>query len=247
MRGGSVRKQPAILPFGQSGVLTRFADATSPDATRAVQTFADAVRGANLHGVVEVAPSLISVLVRFDPAATDRQAVTQSLNALAQAGGEGKSAPATRRWLVPAAFGGGCGPQLAEFAQAAGRSETQLIKDITGSDLHVLAIGFAPGQPYLGLLPPACDVARQQQLTPRVPAGTLAAALRQLVLFVNDSPTGWRAIGQTAFRPFLRQRSEPFLLRPGDALRLQAVSEDQLRNLWDAPDGLGGAKCKVTS
>lgn len=245
--GGSL---PGIFPFGQTGMLMRFAQSTSPAATQSVQTFARAVQDARLEGVTEVAPSLVSVLVRFDPGQVSRAALEKSLCAIADdraKPGQGDQPVATRRWLVPASFGGENGPQLAEFAKLAGRTESQLIEDLTATDLHVLAIGFAPGQPYLGLLPESCAVPRQPQLTPQVPAGTIAAALRQLVLFVNDSPTGWRAVGRTAFRPFVIDRAAPFALRAGDAFRLQAVAPDVLDGLWAAPDGLGGAQCEDLS
>lgn len=247
MTSGSGETLPGIVPFGQTGLLVRFAQATSPAATAAVQGFAGRVLDAGLNGVTEIAPSLVSVLVRFDPAQTTRGILSGELRRIAnrhESASTSDQPAAGRRWLVPASFGGENGPQLAEFARLAGRSEAQLVEDLTGADLNVLAIGFAPGQPYLGLLPDACDIPRQSQLTPRVPAGTIAAALRQLVLFVNDSPTGWRAVGRTAFRPFMADRGEPFALRAGDRFRLRAVAPDVLAGLWDAPDGLGGGQCQ---
>jgi KipI family sensor histidine kinase inhibitor len=193
-------------------------------------------------------PSLTSVLVRFNPAETKRDAVAAALgHVLAQR--DWMTAPLpdpARRWTIPVAFGGENGPQLAEFTRLVGLDEHQAIAQATAVDLRVLAIGFAPGLPYLGLLPPEWDVPRQSALTPRVPAGALATAVRQMVLFPAESTTGWRQIGRTAFRPFIPARAEPFLLRPGDAIRLEAVSADTLRDIEKgSADGLGGAACEV--
>jgi allophanate hydrolase subunit 1 len=83
-------------------------------------------------------------------------------------------------------------------------------------------------------------------LTPKVPAGALVLAVRQLVLFTNPSVTGWRQVAYTAFRPFKFDRADPFALRLGDGLRFHAVSHDDMHAL-DAgnTDGLGGARCEV--
>ena len=130
-------------------------------------------------------------------------------------------------------------------AALAGVTEAQALRDLTQTELRVLAIGFAPGQPYIGRLPEAWEIPRQPQLTPSVPAGALVVALRQLVLFGNVSTTGWRQIGLCAFRPFKIDRAHPFALRQGDAIRLVAAPLDEIRALGRNPDALGGARCEV--
>lgn len=239
-------KSPEILPLGQDGVLVRFSRTPSSAAAAAVQAFAASLRERMPTGAVEAVPSLTSVLVRFDPGATPRAALAENL-ATRIASRDWLAAPLpppARLWRVPAAFGGTVGPQLEEFAALTGQSPGQLVDEATKADVRVLAIGFTAGLPYLGLLPAHWDVPRQPALTPKVPAGAIAAAVRQLVIFPADSATGWRQIGRTGFRPFLQSRSEPFLLRPGDALRLERVSETELAALEDA-DGIGGSRCEV--
>ena len=74
----------------------------------------------------------------------------------------------------------------------------------------------------------------------------LVAAVRQVIIFTNPTPTGWRHIGQTAFRGFETQRSPATLLRAGDEIRLQAMTPADLEALEDDdPDGLGGARCEA--
>lgn len=238
---------PEILPFGQTGILVRFGREFSMRASQAARGFAERVRAQGIVGVSHVNPSLVSVHVGFDAGLISRRELSARLAQLLaapDAGARENPAAGRRRWHVPAAFGGEDGPQLGEFARLAGRSEADLIAEATGTDLDVLAIGFAPGQPYLGLLPESWDIPRQSTLTPRIPAGTIAAAIRQIVLFANDSPTGWRAIGRVAFRPFVAHRDAPFLLRTGDVVRFTPTSAAGLRALEADPDGLGGAICE---
>ncbi len=101
-------------------------------------------------------------------------------------------------------------------------------------------IGFAPGEPYLGELPDCWDIPRQTKLTDKVPACALVVAIRQLVLFSVTTPTGWRHIGQTAFRVFRPEDKTPFILRPGDEVQFIPTTPDKLANMA-ANDPNGGA------
>ena len=228
-------KSTEISPLGPDGVLLCFAKASSPEVTDQVLGFAETLRAATLPGVTEIATALTSVLVKFDPDCISRAALTDLLHPLL-ADQQTETFHAQRRWMIPVAFGGEAGPQLAE---------AQALRDLTQTELRVLAIGFAPGQPYIGRLPEAWEIPRQPQLTPSVPAGALVVALRQLVLFGNVSTTGWRQIGLCAFRPFKIDRAHPFALRQGDAIRLVAAPLDEIRALGRNPDALGGARCEV--
>ncbi|WGT52319.1 carboxyltransferase domain-containing protein [Thioclava nitratireducens] len=57
-----------------------------------------------------------------------------------------------RRWTFPVAFEGDDRPQPRDVARATGQSEAATIRENCDSDLRVLTIGFATGQPYIGLL-----------------------------------------------------------------------------------------------
>ncbi|TKD23038.1 allophanate hydrolase subunit 1 [Rhodobacter capsulatus] len=230
---------PELLALGLDGVLIRFATAWSEAANAAAQHLAAALIADPLPGQTEAAPGLGAVLLRFDRQLTTRAAVLTALAPRLET--VATPAPAARHWTVPACFGGAAGAQLREAAALAHRTEEALISELCATDLRVLALGFAPGQPYLGPLPAHWDMARLPALTPRVAAGTITTALRQIVLFAAPSPTGWRALGRTAFRPFAAEAAEPFLLRPGDFLRFTPTSAENIAALLEKGDPLGGA------
>jgi KipI family sensor histidine kinase inhibitor len=221
---------PALLPLGLDAVVVRFATALDDAANRAAIAFRSTVEAAGLPGVVETAPSLASVLVRFDRSQTTRAETTAALKTLlgTRDWTEAELPVGRRLWRVPAAFGGAHGPQLSEAAALAGLSEGAAIASITAQPLRVLAIGFAPGQPYLGLLPDRWDIPRMRNLTPTVPAGAIVVAVRQIVLFANASPTGWRQIGRTGFRCFRPDTDDPFPLRAGDEVRFFPAGDSAL-------------------
>ncbi|WP_213545718.1 5-oxoprolinase subunit B family protein [Vannielia litorea] len=230
--------RPEVLPLGQAGVLVRFARSVSPEASAAVARFAAEAEGLGC----DVAPALASVLLRFDPAQRGRAEVVEAVEGLLDAREWSALAdpPAQRLWRVPVALDG---PQLAEAAELAGLSVEYTRAELTGGEIRVRALGFAPGMPYLGYLPEHWNIPRQTELTSKVPAGALVVAVRQLVLFTTESKTGWRMVGRSSFRPFVKDAKEPFLLAPGDALRFEEVSAAELEALEDQP--LGGARYEV--
>ena len=235
---------PRILPAGIDGILVRFADAFDDDANRAALSLRARIEAEGWPEVIETAPSLVSTLVRFEPLATDRDRLEARIAALLADGGAGTAAATARRLIVPACFDPDLAPQIDEAAEAAGfASRDAAVESLAAAEVRVLTIGFAPGQPYIGELPPAWDLPRQRSLTPRVPVGALGLAIRQMVLFAVETQTGWRHVGQTALRPFQPEAPEPFLLRPGDALRFEPVSAATLAQLRDDP--LGGARIEA--
>lgn len=238
---------PALLPLGVDGVLVKVAMTAAPRAAGEVHALLHRLERAEIPAVTEIAPSLTSILVRFDPAETARQTVAEAIRAvMARQDWHRESfEDPTRRWTVPACFAGDHAPQLAEAAAEAGIGVARAVEDLTTTELRVLAIGFAPGQPYLGLLPETWNFPRQSGLTPQVPVGAVCVAVRQVVMFSIPSPTGWRQAGRAAFQTFQPESDTPFPLNPGDALRYMPVSEDEIAALLASGDPMGGATCEV--
>ncbi|MCT8331737.1 5-oxoprolinase subunit B family protein [Albidovulum sediminis] len=234
-----------IRTLGLTGLLVSFGDRLSEPANRAALAFRAAVENEAWPGVEETSTSLASVFLRFDPVSVApadlRHRIAQLLAAR-----DWLAAPLPanrRRWRIPTVYGTDLAPQLHEAAAAAGMSPEDAIAELSRTTVRVLTIGFAPGQPYLGELPPAWDIPRQVALTRRVPEGALVVAIRQFVLFSAATPTGWRHIGQTAFRAFRPESAEPFPLRPGDELIFPAIGREEYEALRAADTtGDGGAE-----
>jgi KipI family sensor histidine kinase inhibitor len=234
---------PQIAQLGLAGLLVRFADQLTEPANRAALAFRAAVAAQSWDGVEEVSTSLTSTYVAFDPLHLRHADLTARLKTLLQAEDwYAAPPPAGRRlWRIPTLYGTDIAPQLAEAAAFAGMTEAQAIESLSRAQTRVLTLGFAPGQPYLGTLPAAWDIARQTSITPQVPRGALVVAVRQFVLFANASPTGWRHVGQTAFRCFDLDAPEPFALRAGDEVIFHAVTPEDYENIRKDSRSNGGA------
>ena len=236
-----------IQPLGPDGILIRFADTLSEPANRAALAFRAVIDAAELPGVSETATSLTSVFLRFQPDVISRRALEDDVRQrlgdrdwLAAALPEGRVL-----WEMPAAFGGEHGPGLAESADLAGVSEDRAVEEICAARLRVLALGFAPGQPYLGFLPDHWNIPRQGDVTPEVPRGAVVVAVRQVIPFANAAPTGWRQVGRTAFRCFDAALDPAIPLRPGDEVSFLPIDALHLDRLLDKAPAYGGAERTV--
>lgn len=247
-RSRQTNSHPKIQGVGLDGLLITFADSLNDAANRAALAFRAMVEDAAIDGITETSTSLVSTLVLFDPIATDRADLQAKLQALLDVmDWSDAPLPAGRRlWRVPAAFGGARGPQLEEAAKLAGLTADQAIDEIAAARVRVMSIGFAPGQPYLGALPDHWNIARQTGLTKQVPTGAIAVAIRQMVLFTAPAPTGWRMIGQTAFRGFRSDQNTPFALRVGDEVMFTPITDAELTDIESTDQtGDGGAISEV--
>ncbi|EDQ06519.1 Kinase A inhibitor [Sulfitobacter indolifex] len=233
---------PRIRSVGLSGLLITFAERMSEPANRAALAFRAAVEEQGWPEVTETSTSLVSTFVQFEVSQDAIAKMTNRLRDLLQTRDWfAEALPAGRSlWHVPTVYGTDLAPQLEEAADAAGLDPDAAIAELSQSRVRVLTIGFAPGQPYMGELAPHWDIPRQQGLTKSVPPGSLVMAIRQLIIFTNASPTGWRHIGQTAFRTFRPGSEMPFPLSPGDELVFPSITRQEFDRI--ARDPTGGAE-----
>ncbi len=238
-------KYPRIVPVGLNGFLVQFNNGLNEASNRAALAFKTAIDKQTWSGIEETSSTLASSFLRFDTAAvTHSQMHAQLTKLLRQHDWYQAALPQGRRlFTIPCAFDAANGPQLSQAAELAGMDRATAIQSLTAAPLRVMALGYAPGQPYAGKLSQAWDIPRLEHVNPKVPGGALVVAIRQIMIFAAYNPTGWRHIGQTAFQCFRPQQPDnPFALRPGDELQFQSVSAEQLINFQSQDhSGDGGA------
>lgn len=232
---------PRITPLGLDGLLVTFSDALDDAANRAALAFRAAIEAESWDGVRETASTLASTYIAHDAETLSPATLRARVEALAGSRDWGRVElpPGRRRFILPACFEGDHAPQLAEAADRAGRTPADAVADLCAAPLRALALGFAPGQAYLGELPPHWALDRQTGLTPRVETGAVVTAVRQVIVFATFAPTGWRQVGQTRFRAFRPENGRtPIALAPGDEIRFEPIGAAEFDTLpRDDPDG----------
>ena len=209
---------PVIMPLGDSGLLVRFADSLSEPANAAALAFARHAGVAGLPGVTEIAPNLVSVLLRYDPRQIGFDRLAGEVRLLV--GGEQPEVTGAEH-RIELRYDG---DDLAEVCDLLGLTESAFVAAHGATPLRVLAVGFAPGFLYCGFHPHELHVSRRALVRPPVPAGTVLFAAGQTAIAATPIPTGWHVIGHTGLRNFDATATQPVTIMAGDTVTFEAVS-----------------------
>jgi KipI family sensor histidine kinase inhibitor len=186
--------------------------------------------------VSDLVPTFRSLTLHFDPLLTDAEALGERLLALGQQAGS--KLHEGRRWRLPVCFEGDFAPDLPRLAQAKGLDQDAVIQRLLAAEFRVYMIGFLPGFPYMGGLPPELAMPRLASPRQRVPANSLAVAGEMCAVYPWESPGGWNLLGRTPVQLFdLKQAGQPAMLAAGDRVRWYAVSRDEYERLQQRIQG----------
>src|SRR5687768_5895164 len=111
----------AIRPLAESGLLIEFANVIEPALVERVMALAAAITAAAPPGLHDVVPSYLTILLAFDPAATDGEALAALVRRLAVES-SGQNVASGRTVTIPVVYGGEFGPDLADVAAHTGLS-----------------------------------------------------------------------------------------------------------------------------
>jgi KipI family sensor histidine kinase inhibitor len=208
-----------ILDYGDQALLLQF------DSTAEVLAWTEALREADLLGVVDIVPASRTVLIKLD--GPRYQSVTRQrlgkLRLPPDAAEESLStAPMDGRAdvVIDVVYDGA---DLPEVARLTGLDEAEVISAHTGTPCRVGFGGFAPGFAYLVGGDPRLNVPRRSEPRTKVPAGSVGLAGEFSGVYPRESPGGWQLIGHTEAVLFDVDREEPALLTPGTWVQFRAV------------------------
>jgi len=212
---------PRILPCGDTAVSVEFGDVIDPDLNGRVLALDAILRRAPPAGIVATVPTYRSLLVHFDPLATDYDGLTSFLRD--QARTLAPLASTGRRWRVPVVYGGPHGEDLEDLASLHGLTPNEAVHRHAGAVYRVYMIGFLPGFVYLGGLDPALATPRRAQPRARIPAGSIAIGGAQTAIGSIEGPSGWHLLGRTPVRSYDPSRTPAFLFAAGDEIVFEPV------------------------
>ena len=107
----------------------------------------------------------------------------------------------------------------------------QVIERHSATTQHVYMMGFLPGLPYLGGLPPEFALPRRENPRIRVPRGSVAVATAMTVVYTLESPGGWHVLARTPAPMWDMRRNPPALLTAGDNVSFAPVSLGEYEGL----------------
>ncbi|MBS7636317.1 5-oxoprolinase subunit PxpB [Candidatus Bathyarchaeota archaeon] len=214
------------LPFGDSALIVEFGDVIDLAVNNKVIALNDALSNVGIKGIEELVPTYRSLLIRYNPDKITYKQLVLRVKEIEKTLEKRTIKIEGRKLVVPVAYGGVYGPDLGYVAQYHGLTEEQVIKIHSGKDYRVYMIGFVAGFPYLGDVPEEIATPRLENPRLKVPAGSVGIAERQTGIYPCEAPGGWRIIGRTPIKLFDPQRQPPALLKPGDIVKFEPISEE---------------------
>jgi KipI family sensor histidine kinase inhibitor len=222
-----------IVPAGDSAMIVEFEDRIDAAINAQALAVAGRLQAQPVAGVRDVVPTYRSVAVYFDPLQTSHDALMARLGREA-AHAVPEAAPSRDEIRIPVCYGGELGPDLADVAAFGGISESAAVDLHLGMTYRVFMLGFMPGFAYLGIVNACIAAPRRETPRVRVPRGAVGIAGFQTGVHPVEAPSGWQLIGRTPVRPFDPARAEPFLMKPGDAVRFYQVDRAEFDRMAQA-------------
>lgn len=184
-------------------------------------------------GLKDIVPAYASLTVYYDPIlvsqkshpATAHQWVQEQLTAACSTA-DPDFQPSSQTHRIPVCYDPEYGTDLEMLQEQWSLSREEIVNLHISVPYRVYMLGFLPGFPYLGELPPALSSARKQKPTPVV-AGSVAIAGNQTGIYPFDSPGGWNVIGITPFRLFNADNIIPVPMKAGDMVEFYQISRQE--------------------
>jgi inhibitor of KinA len=214
-----------FLPAGDTALTVEFGDRIDRQLNDRVLNLRARLRAAAIDGVVETVPTFRSLMVHYDPSRIGGSQLTEVIRNLLDKRTTKRSV--RRVWRVPICYEQDCAPDLAEVAEQTALTTQEVARRHGAVEYHVYMIGFVPGFPYMGDLPPEIDLPRRREPRTKVPPGSVAIASGMTGIYPIESPGGWHLIGATPIHLFDVGWSRPSLFSPGDTVRFYAIGRDE--------------------
>ncbi|NYT62687.1 5-oxoprolinase subunit PxpB [Alcaligenaceae bacterium] len=218
-----------IVPQGDRSMLLVFGDQININIGHQCATAAQALRAANIRGISDIVPAFNSVALHYQPrlfgSSTRFRSLANEIDKVLGKTFEHGSAPASTRQIdIPVCYGGVYGPDLAHVASHCQIPKEEVIRLHSQDPAYVFMLGFAPGAPYIGMHDPRLAIGRRSTPRTDVPAGSVAIANLQTMIYPNLSPGGWHIIGATPLTLFNPAQEPATLLAPGNTVRFVPIS-----------------------
>lgn len=221
-------KNVKMFVASEYGLVVEFGTVISPKVNALAQQLTRLLLGKKIQGIIEVIPTYRSVMVNFDPLCITRLALSASIQeTIGEMNIEEIKKLSARVVYIPVCYGGVLGPDLEFVARHTELSTKEVIKIHTSKPYLVYMLGFSPGFPYLGGMSDKIAVPRQDELRPKIPAGSVGIGRNQTGFYPVESSGGWRLIGRTPIKAFNPSNVNPFLFSAGDYLQFVDITIDE--------------------
>lgn len=226
-----------IYPCGDCAVTLQIGAEISEQVNREVVCALNALRKAEIIGVVELVPTYTSICIHYDPAMLSYETLQRTIGQIKINLSEDNQEATGRIVEIPVCYGGEYGPDLSFVAQHNGLTPEEVIKRHSEGEYLVYMLGFLPGFAYMGGMDASIACPRLESPRTKIPAGSVGIAGTQTGIYPLSSPGGWQLIGRTPLKMFaIHGDQTQFALSAGDRVRFVPITEETYREMEAAND-----------
>ncbi|MBX9777751.1 MAG: allophanate hydrolase subunit 1 [Xanthobacteraceae bacterium] len=212
--------EPKFLDAGEAALVVEFGRTIEPDIHNRVLALDAALTRRALPGVVELVPTIRSLMIHYDPLVIDRAALVDAVRGIGTSTAEAKP---QRRWTIPCCYDPQFGEDIAAIAAQLRMTPERVVALHSGATFQAYMYGFLPGFCYLGGLPKELTVARRPTIRAPHPTGTIMIGAGMGLITTFSMPTGWWLVGRTPERMFSLARQDTFLAAVGDEIKFAPI------------------------
>jgi inhibitor of KinA len=234
---------PTFLDAGEAALVVEFGRTLDPKTHNCVLALDAALAKRALPGVIELVPTIRSLMIHYDPLVIERASLIDAVRGIDTQRAETKPA---RRWTIPCCYDPQFGEDIAHIADQLHMTPERVVALHAGATYRAYMYGFLPGFCYLGGLPKELSVSRRVTIRPPHPTGTIMIGAGMGLITTFAMPTGWWLIGRTPERMFSPAREPAFLAAIGDEITFEPIDLDTFHAL-DRRAAAGEIVARVTA
>ncbi len=217
-----------FLDAGEAALVVEFGRTVEPAVHQRVLALDAALGKRALPGIVELVPTIRSLMIHYDPLTVDRATLIEAIRGIEIGAIDTKP---QRRWCIPCCYDPQFGEDIAQIAEMQGLTPERVVALHSGTTFQATMYGFLPGFCYLGGLPHALAVPRRVTIRPPHPPGTIMIGAGMGLITTFSMPTGWWLVGRTPERMFSLKRERTFLAAVGDEITFAPIDVDTFHAL----------------
>ena len=223
--GTDAMKAFSIEPISENSLLIHTATQIDASQLPVVIDYIEQIKQSFGDVILDIIPSYTTILVVYRLTKISEETLIHKLKNL-QKPLLNRNIRITGKLIeLPAFYHPSVAPDLLTIAAEKGLTVDEIIKIHSQKNYLVYAIGFAPGFAFLAEVETAIATPRHTSPRSKVKAGSIGIAGNQTAVYPNDSPGGWKIIGncpQALYQPN-NELMTPFAI--GDSVKFNPINQ----------------------
>ncbi|MEH7117070.1 5-oxoprolinase subunit PxpB [Neobacillus vireti] len=220
-----------IKAIGDSAIQVSFGNQINEEIHSEIQQFLTSLRDEKIKGMIEWVPAYCTVAIYYQPEIISHDDLEKILKRMLSTSTHKMKQDKGMVYEIPVYYGGETGPDLSFVASYHQLSEEEVISLHTSKEYLIYMMGFVPGFPYLGGLPPSLAIPRLEHPRSSVQAGAVGIGGNQTGIYPSEVPSGWRIIGITPVPLFDVNRPSPFLFSAGNYIKFHSIDLQEYKRI----------------